>query len=176
MGVFLLLEASQPDGTVYRLALGWFLPQKPASPSSCGCSKRRGHLGKRGALSFIFLTITSQIDLQFPAGPGFDFRRPDAAGPKDVRWSCEVCWSRRAYRVQRGNGPASALLPTFPLLSPGSQKHRQRRLDPVNCIAGPSAFEGRPHLGRRASSFPKTARTGLKAPAASARRRYLSSL
>jgi hypothetical protein len=67
MGVFLLLEASQPDGTVYRLALGWFLPPKPASRSSCGCSKRRGHLGKWGALSFILLT--SQMTCSFPQTP-----------------------------------------------------------------------------------------------------------
>jgi hypothetical protein len=31
MGVFLLLEARQPDGTVYRLGLGCFLPPKLAS-------------------------------------------------------------------------------------------------------------------------------------------------
>jgi hypothetical protein len=26
MGVFLILEARQPDGTLYCLGLGWFMP------------------------------------------------------------------------------------------------------------------------------------------------------
>jgi hypothetical protein len=49
MGLFLLLEASQPCGTTYRLGLdasciqNWFRWQ----PRSRGCSDEGGHLGKR---------------------------------------------------------------------------------------------------------------------------------
>jgi hypothetical protein len=31
MGVFLVLEASQPNGTTYRLGLGWIFPPNLAS-------------------------------------------------------------------------------------------------------------------------------------------------
>jgi hypothetical protein len=31
MGVFLILEASRPNGTIYRLGLGWILHPKLAS-------------------------------------------------------------------------------------------------------------------------------------------------
>src|SRR5947209_6541780 len=52
-----------------------------------------------------------------------------------------VCWSCRAYRVQRGKGPASALTPTS--LSVSVSASASHHLTP---LAGPSAFEGRPHL------------------------------
>jgi hypothetical protein len=69
---------------------------------------------------------------------------PTASSP---RW---VCWSRRAYRVQRGKGPASALVRLRPRHCPQAQPEASAgsSLDAVNLTRWSLCFRRQTHTWR----------------------------